>query len=87
MWRQRLEVVRPWIIGWLHHQRRDEFWKHGSVCEDYGAIQCPVYLIGGWADGYSNAVPRLMAGLLLPEEGADRPVGAPVSSTRRAPGR
>ena len=59
MWRQRLEVVRPWIVGWLHHQRRDEFWKHGSVCEDYGAIQCPVYLIGGWADGYSNPVPRL----------------------------
>ena len=50
-------VVPPWIIGWLHHQRRDEFWKHGSVCEDYGAIQCPVYLIGGWADGYFEPDP------------------------------
>ncbi|MFO1050225.1 MAG: CocE/NonD family hydrolase [Geminicoccaceae bacterium] len=75
MWRQRLEAVRPWIIGWLHHQRRDEFWKHGSVCEDYGAIQCPVYLIGGWADGYSNPVPRLMAGLACPKKALIGPWG------------
>ncbi len=75
MWRQRLDVVRPWIIGWLHHQRRDAFWKHGSVCEDYGAIECPVYLIGGWADGYSNPVPRLMAGLTCPKKALIGPWG------------
>ena len=75
MWRERLDVVRPWIIGWLNHQRRDAFWKHGSVCEDYGAIQCPVYLIGGWADGYSNPVPRLMAGLTCPKKALIGPWG------------
>ena len=37
--------------------------NHGSVCEDYDAIECPVYAIGGWTDGYTNAVPRLMANL------------------------
>ena len=62
-WRARLEANRPWIIDWLRHQRRDAFWEHGSVCEDYSAIQCPVYAVGGWADGYSNAVPRLLEGL------------------------
>ena len=34
-------------------------WKHGSVNEDYAAIQCPVFATGGWMDGYSNAIPRL----------------------------
>ena len=32
-------------------------------------IRCPVYAIGGWADGYSNAVGRLLAGLPGPRKG------------------
>ena len=47
--------------NWLRHQRRDDLWKHGSVCEDWRAIQCAVYAVGGWADGYTNAVFRLLA--------------------------
>jgi len=69
MWLQRLENVRPWAAGWMRHQRRDAFWKHGSVCEDYARIQCPVYAVGGWEDGYSNAVFRLLAGLQAPAKG------------------
>ena len=47
---------RSLVDNWLRHQRRDAFWKHGSVCEDYAAIDCAVYAVGGWADGYTNAV-------------------------------
>jgi putative CocE/NonD family hydrolase len=47
------EVQRPWLEQWLAHQRRDAYWKHGSVCQDYGAIDCAVYAIGGWEDSYS----------------------------------
>ena len=65
-WLARLENNRPWIIEWLRHQRRDDFWKHVSVCEDYAAIECPVYAIGGWADPYTNPVPRLLANLTAP---------------------
>ncbi len=75
MWRSRMAVARPWIVDWLKHQRRDGFWKHGSVCEDFSAIACPVYAIGGWADGYSNAVPRLLAGLKVPCKGLIGPWG------------
>jgi uncharacterized protein len=75
MWLARLENNRPWIINWLNHQRRDEFWKHGSVCEDYGAIECPVYAIGGWADPYTNPVPRLLANLSVPSKGLVGPWG------------
>ena len=68
-WRARLEHLRPFAAEWLRHPLRDEFWRHGSVCEDYASIRCPVYAIGGWADGYSNAVPRLLAGLRGPRKG------------------
>ncbi|MFC0267638.1 CocE/NonD family hydrolase [Kushneria aurantia] len=69
MWHQRLDGSGLWLENWLRHQRRDDFWKHGSVCEDFSAIRCPVYAISGWADGYCNAVFRLMAGLEVPRKG------------------
>ena len=27
MWRQRMAHNEPWIINWLSHQRRDDYWK------------------------------------------------------------
>jgi len=69
MWLHRLDNTVLLIDNWLRHQRRDEFWRHGSVCEDVSAIQCAVYAVGGWADGYSNAIPRLLAGLQCPKKG------------------
>jgi putative CocE/NonD family hydrolase len=69
MWRKRLEHVAFFPELWLSHQRRDDYWKHGSVCENYAAIACPVYAIGGWSDAYNNAIPRLLAGLDVPRKG------------------
>lgn len=48
---------------------RDAYWKQGSVCEDFSAITCAVYVVGGWADGYTNAIPRLLEGLSCPKKG------------------
>jgi len=69
MWLERLDHAVPYPGLWLQHQRRDDYWRHGSVCEDYGAIRCPVYAVGGWADGYTNAVGRLLANLDCPRKG------------------
>ena len=69
MWRNRLEHAVFFPEVWLDHQRRDDYWKHGSICEDYGAITSPVYVVGGWADAYSNAIPRLLAHLTAPRKG------------------
>lgn len=68
-WLDRMERTPPFSEAWLRHQRRDAYWRHGSVCEDYGAISCPVYAVGGWADGYTNAVFRLLEGLTCPRKG------------------
>jgi putative CocE/NonD family hydrolase len=69
MWFERLEGSGLWLETWLRHQRRDAYWKHGSIAEDYGAIECPVMAVSGWADGYSNAVFRLLANLRAPRKG------------------
>jgi putative CocE/NonD family hydrolase len=69
IWLDRMERTPPFVEAWLTHQRRDAFWQHGSVCQDFSAITCPVYAVGGWADSYTNAIPRLLAGLPGPRKG------------------
>jgi putative CocE/NonD family hydrolase len=69
MWLERLENVPLFPETWIRHQRRDAYWRHGSVCEDFAAIQCPVYAVGGWTDGYTNAIPRLLRHLAVPRKG------------------
>jgi putative CocE/NonD family hydrolase len=75
MWLERLDGSPPFVEAWLAHQHRDDYWKHGSVCEDFTAIECPVFAVGGWADGYTNAVFRLLAGLSCPRKGLVGPWG------------
>jgi predicted acyl esterase len=75
MWLKRLANVPLFLEYWLSHQRRDAYWRHGSVCEDFAAIQCPVYAVGGWTDAYTNAIPRLLENLRVPRKGLIGPWG------------
>lgn len=69
MWRERLHGSGLWLATWLEHQHRDAFWKHGSICEDWDAVTTPVMAVSGWADGYTNAVFRLLSRLKGPRQG------------------
>ncbi|CAN5465547.1 CocE/NonD family hydrolase [soil metagenome] len=69
MWLKRLENDRPWLLTWLAHQRRDAYWQHGSVCEDFSRIKIPVYVVNGWADNYASAIPRMLESLAGPRRG------------------
>lgn len=69
MWIQRLEGSGLWLEKWLRHQRRDAYWQHGSICEDFSDIKIPVLAVSGWADGYTNSVFRLMEHLRVPRMG------------------
>jgi putative CocE/NonD family hydrolase len=69
MWQGRLNGNGIWMEDWFTHQRRDDFYKHGSVCENYADIEAAVYAVGGWVDGYTNAVFRLLDKLPGPKKG------------------
>ncbi|MFD1334652.1 CocE/NonD family hydrolase [Oceanobacillus iheyensis] len=62
-WLDRLENTPPFVEEWMRHQRRDDYWKHGSICENYDDIQIPVFAVSGWQDGYTDAVLRLLKNL------------------------
>jgi len=68
-WLERLDKSGLWLDTWLRHPHRDDYWKHGSICEDYTDVLCPVMAVSGWADGYSNAVFRMLANLEVPRKG------------------
>ncbi|MEZ5837618.1 MAG: CocE/NonD family hydrolase [Geminicoccaceae bacterium] len=60
MWLERLAAQPHLAELWHEHQQRDDYWKHGSICEDYSAIKAAVLAIGGWGDSYKNAVPAML---------------------------
>jgi hypothetical protein len=74
-WLERMATSPEFVADALSHQHRDSFWRHGSVCEDYGAIACPVYAVGGWADCFRNGLFRLLEGLPGPKKGLVGPWG------------
>jgi predicted acyl esterase len=53
-WERRVEADVPWIETWLEHQRYDDYWRFGSLREDYGSIEAATMIVAGWADGYTN---------------------------------
>ena len=69
LWLQRLAANEPWLLNWMQHQERDDYWRHGSICEDWSRVRTPVMAVSGWADGYSNAVFRLLQHLPGPRQG------------------
>jgi putative CocE/NonD family hydrolase len=83
-WLERLDTCRPFAHDWVAHQRRDAFWRHGSVGDDPGAIECHVEMVGGLADPYRGAIFRMLEaapdrvrGLLGPWAHVYPHVGAP----------
>jgi uncharacterized protein len=69
MWLERLENEPFLTPKWLSHQRRDAYWKQGSICEDYSAVKAAVLSFGGWADFYMNTVSHLVSNLSAPTKG------------------
>ena len=83
-WRRRLEALPLYPAIWMRHPHRDAYWRQGSIAENYADITCAVYAVGGWSDGYVNAIPRMMENLSCPRKGLIGPwahafphVGAP----------
>jgi putative CocE/NonD family hydrolase len=63
--------TEPWILTKLRQQRDGPFWDRGSLNADYGKLEVPAFLIGGWYDGYRDSIPRML-------ERVDAPVKAMI---------
>ena len=41
-WRKRLEnASKSWDSIWLLNKEYNEYWKNGSICEDYSRVDIP----------------------------------------------
>ena len=56
----------PWFLLYLHQQRDGAFWRRASLDSNYDSIQVPVFLIGGFLDGYRDSVPRMLTHMKVP---------------------
>jgi len=63
IWLNRLKTQPFPLATWLENQRKNDYWKHGSISENYENVKIPALLISGWADGYINAPPAAAAHL------------------------
>jgi putative CocE/NonD family hydrolase len=75
MWRRRVDATPAILAEWVSHQHYDAYWQRGSIATNYQAIKCPVYVVDGWIDTYSNIVGRLLEHLTVPRKGLVGPWG------------
>jgi putative CocE/NonD family hydrolase len=63
--------TKPWMLIYKSQQRDGPFWDRASLNTRYNSIEIPTFVIGGWYDGYRDAVARML-------EHMDAPVKAMV---------
>lgn len=68
LWKERLEKNEPYLLKWMKHQVDGPYWRTASLRPGYERIACPTFLIGGWHDGYANAMLRMYVKLKSPRK-------------------
>lgn len=68
LWEHHLAHNEPYLLKWFKHQTDGDYWRPGSVRDFPERIKCPVFMIGGWKDGYPNPPFRLMQALNVPRK-------------------
>jgi uncharacterized protein len=68
IWEEHVARNEPYLLKWLAHQTNGPYWRHGSVRGIADRIRCPVFMIGGWRDGYPNPPLRLYQALEVPKK-------------------
>lgn len=63
--RNRFEA-EPSVYTYMRHQRDGPFWDRASSRDKYDQINVPGYFIGGWYDGYRDALPRMLENVEAP---------------------
>ena len=56
----------PWMLTYKAQQRDGPFWDRTALKTRYESIRIPVFMIGGWYDGYRDSIPRMLEHLKAP---------------------
>ncbi len=56
----------PWMLTYKAQQRDGPFWDRTALNKRYESIAIPVFMIGGWYDGYRDSIPRMLEHLKAP---------------------
>lgn len=75
IWLSRLENAPFLAERWTAETDRTDYWKHGSVRENFEALHPAILVIGGQQDGYRNAMAALLEGATCPVQGIMGPWG------------
>ncbi|MEX1019622.1 MAG: CocE/NonD family hydrolase [Litorilinea sp.] len=67
IWEEHLEAD-PWLLTWVSNHVYNDYWRQGSLCEDYSSIEAAVFIIGGWRDGYTNCNLRTFENINSPKK-------------------
>jgi uncharacterized protein len=59
IWETHLQGNEPYLIPWLEHQTDGPYWRQGSLRPHYDRIECAVFIVSGWMDGYVNPTLRV----------------------------
>ncbi|MGN6377482.1 MAG: CocE/NonD family hydrolase [Gaiellales bacterium] len=65
-WRERIDSTPAWVLRWLAEQADGGYWRNGSLRPEYERIECPVFIVSGWHDGYRTAGLRMAQRLRCP---------------------
>ncbi len=65
-WRERIDATTPWVLRWVAEQHDGPYWRNGSLRPDFERIECPVFIVSGWHDGYRTAGLRMARSLRCP---------------------
>jgi uncharacterized protein len=68
IWEAHMARNEPYLLHWLRHQTDGPYWRNGSVGDVADRIRCPVFMIGGWRDGYPNPPFELFSRLTVPRK-------------------
>ncbi|MFM1877562.1 MAG: hypothetical protein RLZZ241_428 [Bacteroidota bacterium] len=52
--------TEPWLLKYKRQQLDGPFWDRASLNTDYESIDIPVFILGGWYDGYRDFIPRML---------------------------
>lgn len=63
--RERFDTT-PWLLKYKQQQNDGPFWDRASLNTDYSRITIPLFVIGGWYDGYRDFIPRIMKNTDIP---------------------